>query len=54
MKPAKQPIRADDPAHAADQAKEKVIEKIIRDADLKKFDPELEEATHPSKPDAKD
>jgi hypothetical protein len=54
MKSAKQPKGIHDPARAADQAREKVIEKIVRDADLKKFDPELEEVTHPSKPDAKD
>ena len=54
MKPAKPPVRTDDPAHAPDKAKEKIIEEIVRDADLKKFDPELEEVTHPSKPDAKD
>jgi hypothetical protein len=33
-----------------DEAKEKAIEEIVRDADLKKFDPELEDLTHPSKP----
>jgi hypothetical protein len=33
-----------------DGAKEKVIEEIVRDADLKKFDPELEEVIHPPKP----
>lgn len=32
-------------------AKEKVIEEIVRNADLKKFDPELEKAKHPPKPE---
>jgi hypothetical protein len=33
-----------------DQVKEEKIEEIVRNADLKKFDPELEEVTHPPKP----
>jgi hypothetical protein len=43
-------------ARDQDQAKEEKIKKIVRNADLKKFDPDLEEVTHPSKPanDAKD
>jgi hypothetical protein len=53
MKSAKEPS-ASETSPAEDRAKEKAIEKIVRDADLKKFDPELEEATHPSKPDEKD
>lgn len=38
------------PSDAEDQTKEEKIKKIIRNADLKKFDPELEEVIHPSKP----
>ena len=38
------------PSDAKDQAKEEKIKKIVRNADLKKFDPEIEEVTHPSKP----
>jgi hypothetical protein len=38
---ANKPLSADD--EPAD-AKEKAIEEIVRNADLKKFDPELEEA----------
>jgi hypothetical protein len=33
-----------------DQAKEKKVEELLRNADLKKFDPDLEEETHPPKP----
>jgi hypothetical protein len=35
---------------ATGQAKEEKIKKIVRNCDLKKFDPELDEMTHPSKP----
>lgn len=41
------------PSIAEDQAKEKKVEELLRNADLKKFDPDLEEETHPPKP-AKD
>jgi hypothetical protein len=41
--------RANDPAKAQGQSNEKAIEDILRDADLKKFDPELERAIHPPK-----
>ncbi|HEX4209014.1 MAG TPA: hypothetical protein VHY56_01375 [Candidatus Binataceae bacterium] len=32
------------------KVKEEKVKEIVRNADLKKFDPDLEEATHPSKP----
>jgi hypothetical protein len=38
------------PPDAEDQTKEEKIKKIVRNADLKKFDPDLEEVIHPSKP----
>jgi hypothetical protein len=38
------------PPDEKDQAKEEKIKKIVRNADLKKFDPDLEEVTHPSRP----
>jgi hypothetical protein len=50
MTSAKKPSGATDSSGAKDQAKEKAIEEIVRNADLKKFDPELEEATNPLKP----
>jgi hypothetical protein len=48
MATAKKP--SDAQARDQAQAKEEKIKKIVRDADLKKFDPDLDEATHPSKP----
>ncbi|HTT74916.1 MAG TPA: hypothetical protein VMF50_02955 [Candidatus Binataceae bacterium] len=38
------------PPDAKDKAEEEKVEKILRNADLKKFDPDLEEVTHPSHP----
>jgi len=38
------------PASDKRRAKEEKVEEILRNADLKKFDPELEEAVHPSEP----
>ncbi|HUN58161.1 MAG TPA: hypothetical protein VMU41_08600 [Candidatus Binataceae bacterium] len=35
---------------ARDRAKEEKIKEIVREADLKKFDPDLDEMIHPSKP----
>jgi hypothetical protein len=39
-----------DPLSDEQRAKEKKVEEIVRDADLKKFDPELEEVVYPSEP----
>ena len=36
--------------NAEAQTKEKKVEELLRNADLKKFDPDLEEETHPPKP----
>ena len=41
------------PSNAKEKAKEEKIEKIVRNADLKKFDPDLDEIIHPSKPTGK-
>jgi hypothetical protein len=42
------PLSADDDPAGA---KEKALEEIVRNADLKKFDPELEEAVHGDEPE---
>ncbi|MGA2410677.1 MAG: hypothetical protein ABSG46_09860 [Candidatus Binataceae bacterium] len=41
-----------DPISDKERAKEKRVEEILRNADLKKFDPELDEAVNPPKPAA--
>lgn len=49
MEPSKKP----EPVSDKQRIKEEKVEEILRNADLKKFDPELEEAVYPPEP-AKD